>query len=84
MSKQCQMCFKSTDNLRPAEKNCPANVCKACGYKIDQVTGFLRYYGGQFQFQPDLFETPPTPPQRKRTTKASRKDKRGPKEVEPS
>ena len=80
--KQCQMCFKSTDNLRPAEKNCPANVCKACGYKIDQVTGFLRYYGGQFHFQPELFEIPPTP--LKRVVKASKKTKKAPKEVEPS
>lgn len=62
MPKQCQMCFKTTDTLRPAEKNSPASVCKACGYKIDQVTGFLRYYGGQFIFQPELSETPPTPP----------------------
>lgn len=84
MSKQCQMCFKSTDNLRPAEKNCPANVCKACGYKIDQVTGFLRYYGGQFQFQPDFFELPPTPPQREKVTRATKKTEKAPKGVEPS
>jgi len=71
--KQCQMCFKTTDSLRPAEKNCPANVCKACGYKIDQVTGFLRYYGGQFQFQPDIFETPPTPPRTDRKGKKEEK-----------
>lgn len=69
MAKQCQMCFKTTDSLRPAEKNCPAQVCKACGYKIDQVTGFLRYYGGQFEFQPDIFETPLTPPKATRKTK---------------
>jgi len=78
MPKQCQMCFKSTDILRPAEKNCPANVCKACGYKIDQVTGFLRYYGGQFQFQPDIFDTPPTPPTK--LTRTTRKDKKAPKQ----
>jgi len=73
MAKQCQMCFKTTDSLRPAEKNCPAQVCKACGYKIDQVTGFLRYYGGQFEYQPTIFETPPTPP---RTTKETKKAKK--------
>jgi len=73
--KQCQMCFKTTDSLRPAEKNCPAQVCKACGYKIDQVTGFLRYYGGQFEFQPDIFETPPAPP--RATKKAKKKEDLG-------
>lgn len=60
--KQCDMCFQFKDPLVPVLDSCPARVCKACAYKIGQVTGFLSYHKAVLSYQPELFEAPPTPP----------------------
>ena len=63
MAKRCDMCFQIKDNLQMVLPNMPAKVCKACNYKIGQVTSFLEYHQAQLSYQPTLTkETPPTPP----------------------
>lgn len=73
MGKQCMLCFKYTDTLQPVVKGAHAQVCKACGYKVNQVVGFLEYHKVTITYQPDLFETPPTPPTPGKTTKPPKK-----------
>jgi len=63
MAKQCDFCFQFKDPLVPVLPNMPTRVCKACAYKIQQVTGFLQYHNAVMTYQPQLSnETPPTPP----------------------
>jgi len=63
MSKQCDFCFQHKDTLLPVLDKLPVRVCKACLYKIGQVTGFLEYHKVRMVYQPELsVETPPTPP----------------------
>ncbi|GAI01284.1 unnamed protein product, partial [marine sediment metagenome] len=44
-AKRCDMCFQDKPGLQPIVPGCPANVCKACAYKITQTMGFLEYHG---------------------------------------
>lgn len=42
---QCTMCFQYKDNLVPVHPEIPAEVCRACAYKVSAVTGFLEFQG---------------------------------------
>lgn len=48
--KRCDMCFQDKPALVPVTSGCPAMVCKACSYKISQVSGFLEYHGVKLQY----------------------------------
>lgn len=63
MAKRCDFCFQVKETVVPVMPSSPMKVCKACSYKINQVTGFLEYHDIVLSFQPTLsIETPPTPP----------------------
>ena len=60
---RCCMCFQPKNPLVEVVKGMPALVCKACGFKIVSVMGFLEYHGAVIAYQRELFDTPPAPPQ---------------------
>ena len=63
MAKQCDMCFQFKDPLVPVLPKMPTSICKACSYKVGQVTGFLQYHKVVLSYQPQLsLENPPDPP----------------------
>lgn len=56
--KRCDMCFQDKPALTGVIQGCPANVCKACAYKISQVVGFLEYHRVKLQYAlPESEET---------------------------
>lgn len=74
MGKQCDFCFQFKDPLIAVLPSMPTRVCKACGYKIQQVIGFLQYHKGTFTYQPQLSnETPPAPPEKSSDRKSRAK-----------
>lgn len=54
MGKRCDMCFQFKDPLVPVIPKAHTQVCKACSYKVSQVTGFLEYHGVTLAYQPEL------------------------------
>ncbi len=59
--KRCDMCFQDKSALAEVMPGCPAVVCKACRYKIQQVVGFLEYHEISLQYHfplPELEKTP--------------------------
>jgi len=76
MAKQCDMCFNFKTPLVQVLPGCPAEVCKSCAYKINQVIGFLMYHEVSVTYQSQFFDTPPTPP------KTPKKDKTDPDTTE--
>lgn len=62
MAKRCDMCFQEKQGLQPVVPGMPAQVCKACNYKISQVMGFLQYQGAVVSYQPRLSKNSPQPP----------------------
>jgi len=66
MGKQCDFCFQFKDPLVSVLPNMPTKVCKACAYKIQQVTGFLMYHNASLTYQPELSNESPQSPLKKR------------------
>ena len=60
----CDFCFRDKTPLQPVYPRATANVCKACGYQIERVIGFLRHSGIALVAQTELSERkgPPKPP----------------------
>lgn len=52
--KRCDMCFQDKSGLMPIIPGCKAVVCKACGYKVNQVSGFLEYHGISLRYTMDV------------------------------
>lgn len=42
---QCAMCFQHKQELITIHPDLPPLVCKACGYKVNAVVGFMEYHG---------------------------------------
>jgi len=59
----CDFCFRDKSPLQPVYPRATANVCKACGYQIERVIGFLRHSGISLVPQGELStkKTPPPP-----------------------
>ncbi len=52
--KRCDMCFQDKAGLSSVLPGMPTVVCKACAFKVNQVLGFIAYYGGTISYQPEL------------------------------
>lgn len=52
--KRCDMCFQDKAGLIPVVPRANAMVCKACGYKVKQVIGFLEYHDCTISYQAKL------------------------------
>lgn len=50
----CDFCFRDKTPLQPVYPRATANVCKACGYQIERVIGFLRHSGIALVAQSEL------------------------------
>lgn len=57
MVKRCDMCFQDKAQLAPVIPHAKVEVCKACGYKANQVIGFLEYHGVKLSYQEELTST---------------------------
>jgi hypothetical protein len=63
---KCHMCFQDKQGLTPIAPKSEVVVCKSCGYKLQQVTGFFEFHGYLIQRYmtpvPDIGnETEPSP-----------------------
>ena len=65
----CSLCFRHKELVRPIPQ-AEVTTCKACAYKVEQVVGFLKYYGVELVYQPKL--SPPKPPQSKSRPKKTK------------
>ena len=74
MGKQCDMCFQFKEQLQPVLAKAEARVCKSCGYKVNQVVGFLEYHNMSVSYQPKLIKDPPLPPPDEKLTGRKGKD----------
>jgi len=57
----CDFCFRDKSPLQPVYPRATANVCKACGYQIERVIGFLRHSGIALIAQGELSDAKKTP-----------------------
>ena len=58
----CSLCFRHKELVHPIPQ-AEVTTCKACAYKVEQVVGFLKFYGVELSYQAKLI--PPKPPQSK-------------------
>jgi len=71
LSGTCSLCFRHKELVRPIPQ-AEVTTCKACAYKVEQVVGFLKYYGVDLVYQPKL--KPPSPPKSKSKSQKAKKD----------